>query len=144
MVSFYLSGPSFFKPHQQTSNVCSVMVSALPDVAKAYVEQITDSSMIYSTSKVNVDGTDYGVEMFVSVGQEGGLPQFCKIEQILLVNNFVILHKSYYIEHLRSYELSPQSMTSYTLSDLNDTSPLFAYNTDGRLLLSPKRFISLH
>lgn len=104
--------------------------------------------MIYSTSKVNVDGTDYGVEMFVSVGQEGGLPQFCKVEQILLVNNSVILlsrqHRSYYIEHLRSYELSPQSLTINTLSDLNDTSPLFAYNTNGRLLLSPKRFISLH
>lgn len=148
MVAYYLSGPSFFKPHQQTSNVCSVMVSALPDVAKAYVETITDSSMIYSTSKVNVDGTDYGVEMFVSVGQEGGLPQFCKIEQILLVNNFVILlsrqHKSCYIEHLRSYELSPQILTINTLSDLSDTSPLFAYNRNGRLLLSPKQFISLH
>lgn len=146
MVAFHLSGPSFFKPHQQTSNVCSVMVSALPDVAKAYVEQVTDSRMIYSTSKVNVDGMDYAVGMFVSVGQEGGLPQFCKIEQILLVNNFVVLlsrqHKSFYVEHLRSYELLPQSLTLNTLSDLNDTSPLFAYNTDGRLLLSPKRFIS--
>lgn len=94
MVSFYLSGPSFFKLYQQTSNVCSVMVSALPDIAKAYVQQKTDSSMIYSKSKVNVDGTDYGVEMFVSVGQEGGLPQFCKIEEILLVNNFVVLLSS--------------------------------------------------
>lgn len=124
------------------------MVSALPEVAKAYVEKKPDSSMIYSTSKVNVDGTDYGVEMFVSVGQEGGLPQFSKIEQILLVNNFVVVlnrqHKSYYIEHLRSCELSPQSLTINTLSDLNDTLPIFAYNTDGRLLLSPKRFISLH
>lgn len=106
MLAYHLSAPSFIKPHQQTSSVSSVMVSGLPDVAKAYVGRMTDSSMIYHTSGVNVDGTDYGVEMFVSVGQEGGLPQFCKIEQILLVDNQIVClckrHTSYYIEHLRS------------------------------------------
>lgn len=90
MLAYHLSAPSFFKPHQQTSSVSSVMVSGLPDVAKEYVEHMTDISMIYSTSGVNVDGTDYGVEMFVSVEQEGGLPQFCKIEQILLVDNQIV------------------------------------------------------
>lgn len=104
MVAYYLSAPSFFKPHQQTSNVSSLMVSLLPNVAKAYIEQITESNMIYSTSKVSIDGMDYDVGMFLSVGEKGGLPQFCKIEQILLVNNHVVFlgreHKANYIEHL--------------------------------------------
>lgn len=65
--------------------------------------------MIYSISKIIIDGTNYEVGMLVSVGQQGGLPQFSYIEQILLVNNNVIFlcqeHKSYYIEHLSLYEL---------------------------------------
>ena len=60
MMPYSLSASSFFKPHQQTSSVLSVMVSGLPDVAKANGKHMTDSSMIYSTSVVNVDGTDYG------------------------------------------------------------------------------------
>lgn len=111
MMAYSLSAPAFFKPHQKTSSISSVMVQGLPDVAKTYVEHMTDSSIIYRTSVVNVDGIDYGVEMFVSVGQEGGLPQFSKIEQIFLVDNQIVFlckrHTSYYIEHLRSYELSP-------------------------------------
>lgn len=148
MVSYYLSAPSFFKPHQQISNITSVMVSVLPEVAKEYIQQKTDSSTIYSTSKIIIDGTDSGIGMFVSVGLDGGLPQFCKIEQILLVNNNVVFlcreHKSSYIEHLRSYELSPGNLTVHTISELKDTSTLSAYNTEGILLLTPKRFILLH
>ncbi|KAG9278069.1 hypothetical protein AMEX_G5864 [Astyanax mexicanus] len=145
MVAYHLSAPSFFKPHQQTSKVSSVMVSMLPDSAKAYIVQKTGSSMIYSTSRVNIDGTDYDVGMFVSVGQVGELPLFCKIEQIFLVNTEVVFlcqkHTSHYIEHLRSYELFPGSLTVHTVSQLNDQLPLSAYNTQGRLLITPKRYI---
>lgn len=68
MLAYYLSAPSFFKPHQQTSNVYSVFVSVLPEVAKEHIKQKTQSDMIYSTSKIIIDGTNYDVGMFVSVG----------------------------------------------------------------------------
>ena len=148
MVAYYLTAPSFFKPHQQTSNVSSVFVSVLPEVAKEHIKQKTDSNMIYSTSNIIIDGTSWVVGMFVSVGQEGGLPQFSKIEQILLVNNDVTFlckeHKSCYVEHLRSYELFPGNMTVHSISELNDISPLSAYFVEGKLLLTPKRFVLLH
>lgn len=148
MVAYHLSTSAFFKPHQHTSNVSSVLVSKLPDVAKTYIEQITESNVIYSTSKVCIDGTDYDVGMFLSVGQEGGLPNFCRIEQVLLVNSNVVFlcqeHTSHYIEHLRSYELLPKNLAVHTPSELNDKTPLCAYNIDGRLLLTPKCFILLH
>lgn len=85
MVAYHLSASGFFRPHLQTSNVSSVLVSMLPNVAKTYIEQITASNVIYSTSKVCIDGTDYNVGMFLSVGQEGGLPNYCIIEQVLLL-----------------------------------------------------------
>lgn len=60
MVAIYLSSPSFFKHHQQTSNVTSVVVSTLPAIAMQYFKEKTQSS-IYSTSRVNVDGTDFRI-----------------------------------------------------------------------------------
>ena len=50
MVAYYLSAPTFFKPHQQTSNGSSVMVSVLPDVEKAYIEQITQQHDLHQRS----------------------------------------------------------------------------------------------
>ena len=40
----------------------------------------TDRQSIYSTSKVSINGMEYGNRMFVSAGQTGGLPKFCRIE----------------------------------------------------------------
>lgn len=148
MVAYHLSAPSFYKPHQQTSSVCSVLVSVLPEIARQHIEQKTDSNMIYSTLRIIIDGTNYDVGMFVSVGQEGGLSQLSKTEQILLVNNDVTFlcrdHKSYYVEHLRSYELSPGNMAVHSISELNDSSPLYGYSVGTKLVLTPKRFILLH
>lgn len=135
---------------QDSSNLTSstVLVSMLPNVAKTYIEQITASNVVYSTSKVCIDGTDYDVGMFLSVGQEGGLPNYCRTEQVLLVNSRAVFlcqeHTSHYIEHLRSYELFPKNLAVHTPSELNDKTPLCAYNINGRLLLTPKCFILLH
>lgn len=127
MVAYHLSASGFFKPHQQT-NVSSVLVSMLPNVAKTYIEQVTASNVIYSTSKVCIDGTDNDEGMFLSVGQEGGLPNYCRIEQLLLVNSSVVFlcqeHTSHYIKHLRSYELFPKNLAVHTPSELNDKTPL--------------------
>lgn len=147
MMAYYLSAPSFFKPRHQTSNVSSVLVSELPEVAKEHIKQKTDSNLIYSPSKIIIDGTDFDVGMFVSVGEEGGLPQFSKILQILLVNNDVTFlcqgHNSHYIDHLRSYELYPCAVYVHSVSELIDHPPLSAYSVDGKLLLTTKRFILL-
>lgn len=148
MMAYYLSAPSFFKPHQQTSNVSSVMVSALPDIAKAYIAQKTDSNMIYSTSRVIRDGTGYAAGMFVSVGQQGALPQFCRIEQIFLVNSHIVFlcreHESRYIEHLCSYELVSGNLAVRITSELNDTLPLTAYYRQGKLVITPRRYIVIN
>lgn len=145
MLAYYLSAPTFFKPHQQTASVSSVLVSQLPDVAKQHIQQKTDADSIYTTTKISIDGTQYGVGMFVSVGQEGGLPQFSQVENILLVNNNVTFlcndHTSFYIEHLRSFELLPGNIAVHSIMELNDSVPLNAYSVHGKLLLTPKRFV---
>jgi len=68
--------------------------------------------------------------MFLSVGVSGGLSKFSKIEQILLVNHNVSFlccnYDSWYVEHIRSYELSTSntSLSVHLQSGLNDTLPL--------------------
>lgn len=146
MMAYYLSAPAFFRPHIQASHVSSVPEENLPKVAKEFIKAKTNSQSIYSTSKVSVDGTEYAKGMFVSVGQTGGLPRFSKIDEILLIDNSVsFLCRNYeclYYEHLRSFELiSSDIFSMHLLSELNDTLSLSAYNVDGRLLLTQKRFI---
>ena len=115
-------------------------------MAKDFIETKTDSQNIYSTSKVSINGTYFVNGMFVSAGQTGGLPKFSRIENVLLVNNSVSFlcrnHECWYSEHLRSFELtSTGNFSVHQLSDLNDTASLTAYNIDGHLMLTQKRFI---
>lgn len=83
--------------------------------------------------------------MFMSV--EGELPRFSRIENILLVDDTVTFlvrdHNSDYIEHLRSYELSPLNLMIQTMSDLNDALPIFAYSIEGKLFITLRRCIVL-
>ena len=147
MIAYHLSSPSFFRPKVQTSRVDSVLVSTLPQVAQAHIRQHTASDTVYSTPKVTIDGIDYTSEMFLSVGHSGGLSKFSKIAQIYLVNQNVTFlccdFETYYLEHLRSYELSAtwSSQSVYVLSDLNDNVTFSAYMIDGVEVLTPKRFI---
>ncbi|XP_059195156.1 uncharacterized protein LOC131976241 [Centropristis striata] len=149
MMAYHLHAPSFFRPKTQTARVESVLVSALPEVAQAHIRGQTTSDTVYHTANVTIDGTDYTNGMFVSVGVSGGLSKFCKLAQIYLVNNNVSFlccdFDSWYVEHLRSYELSATqtSLSIHLQSEFNDTVPLSAYKVDGVLLLTPKRFIQV-
>lgn len=149
MMAYYLAAASFFKPKIQAYKIDSVLVSTLPDIAQVHIGEHTTSDTIYQTSKVAIDGTEYVCGMFLSVGDSGGLSKFSRIEQILLVNHNIFFlcfdHNAWFIEHLRSYELSTEdtSLSIYLQSCLNDTVPLSAYKIDSSVLLTPKRFIQV-
>lgn len=116
-------------------------------MAIQYIKQKTDSNTIYSASRITIDGTNISTGEYFSAGFDAGLPQFCKTESILLVNDHVAFlcreHKSHYVEHLRAFNLSLGDLSVKTITDLSDTSPLSAYSIEGQLLLTPKRFLPL-
>lgn len=147
MMAYHLSAPAFFKPHLQASTVTSVLVSTLPEVAIQYIKQKTDSNTIYCASQITIDGTNISTGEYFPAGFEAGLPQFCKTESIVLVNDHVAFlcreHKSHYIEHLRAFNLCLGDISVKKITDLSDTSPLSAYCIEGKLLLTPKRFLPL-
>lgn len=146
MMAYHLSSPSFFKPYQHTSLFSTVLVSQLPEVAKQFVTERTDRPTVDSTEQIIIDGTAFCTGSNVSVGFEAGLPQFCKIDTIILIHSDVVLicrqQKSDYVEHLRAYELWPGNISVHTVNDFNDSHTLSAYNISGRVFLTPRRFIS--
>lgn len=116
----------------------------LPEVAKHFVETKTSSANIYSTTKVSISGSEFSRGMFVSAAQTGGLPNFSRIDHILLLNNTVYFHCrdyiSWYTKHLCSFWLTSRDTFSvYHLSELNDMVCLPAYNIDGHLVLTQKK-----
>lgn len=148
MMAFYLSSPRFFKPPVQTSKVESVFVESLPTDTHALISRITDSSTVYGTKQAAIQGTVFAVGMFVCTGSYAALPLFREIRNILLIGSDVFFllkdYETWYVEHLRSYELTDHISKSHTLkslSQLTDQMPLIAYKISSKLILSSKHFI---
>lgn len=149
-MAFYLSSARFLKPTVQTSKVESIFVDALPKDTHSFISSVTKSGTLYSTEQVTIDGTLFASGMFVCTGVCGALPEFKEIQKILLMAEdiFFVLkgYESWFIEHLRSYELTvAQGMahTVITVNDLFDQLPLVAYRVAAKLLLVTKRFIPI-
>ena len=86
--------------------------------------------------------------MIVSVGSCSGMPEFSKIQNILISNEEValILEKltSLYIEHLHAFEVVERTNAQVhvnLLHERNDYHPLTGYSIGGKLLVCLKRFI---
>lgn len=95
MMAHHLATPYVFKPEIQTFSVASVAVSTLPEVAQTHIRRQTASDSATYTSKLTIDGTDFTSGMFVSAGDRGGLPAFCKIADIYLNHNVSFLCCNY-------------------------------------------------
>ncbi|KAK0142283.1 hypothetical protein N1851_020018 [Merluccius polli] len=124
MMAFNLSSPRFFKPPVQTLKVESVYVESLPTDTHALISSITDSSSLYGTKQVTIEGTTFVAGMFVCTGAHAALPQFKEIRNILLIRNDSFLLKDFetwYIEHLRSYELTDHKSHTCYVTGLPNT-----------------------
>lgn len=71
------------------------------------------------------------------------LPMFKEIRNILLIRNEIIFvlkdYETWYVEHLRSYELTDHKSKGHTvksLCQLTDRMPLFAYRVSSKLILT--------
>ncbi|KAK0148422.1 hypothetical protein N1851_011247 [Merluccius polli] len=87
MMAFYLSSPRFFKPSVQTSKVESVYVDSLPVDTHVLISSMTDSSSVYRTKQVTIEGTTFVTGMFVCTETHAALPEFKEIRNIFLIQN---------------------------------------------------------
>lgn len=126
----------------------SVFVESLPTDTHALMSSITDRSNVYGTKQETIQDTAFVVGLFVCTGSSAVLPVNKEIGNILLIESdvFFILkdYETWYIEHLRSYQLIENISKSHTvkaLSQLTDQIPLIAYKVSSKLILSSKHFI---
>lgn len=145
MVAYHLDSNLF----KHCIHVESVKVVASLDASwkGALQRKCSHVNTVSLASNVQVDGIRYREGMIISAGQCGGLPEFYRIHRIIVAENLGFLCiklPTWYIEHVRSFELD---VTSYaetdilTFEDLNDFCPLVAYSVRGKLLVSLKEFL---
>ncbi len=103
---------------------------------------------VFLSTHASIYGTKYSEGMFLSVGQTSGLPDFGEIVKMIIVNNKVSFilkpFKSWYIEHLRSYELTSNCTSELQVvepKELNGYHPLYPYIRAGKLYITPKTFL---
>lgn len=91
----------------------SLYIISLPADTQSFISGIADSDTVYGTKQVTIDGINFLIGMFVCTGAYAALPDFKKIQNVLLIRNKkYFLLKEYdtcYVEHLRSYELTKES-----------------------------------
>ena len=102
-------------------------------------------------SFVCVHGIKYSADMIILVGSCSGLQKFKQITQKAVINTEVLLvfwiFTSWYIEHLRAYELcfsGGGSLTVTQLSEMNDVFCLSCYHVKGNVYVLLKCYILLN
>ncbi len=142
MVAYHVDLSSFFKPPVQMDKVKSTLISSFPESVQNMLQQnFPIQSTVLVTSSVCIDGIKYSPDMVLSAGASSCLPDFRQIVKIVIINTNILFvckkQTSWYIEHLRSYELCSHvpDMTVTKLSDLNDVFPLASYKIRGRTFL---------
>ncbi|KAG9277980.1 hypothetical protein AMEX_G5760 [Astyanax mexicanus] len=146
MMAYHLDGQSLFKSKLYVGNVNTIKISSLEEKLREVIKKKYPTEETVSFAKdVCLYGTQYVKGMVISSGQCSGLPDFYKIQNIL-VNfakvSFVATKFSYwFMEHYRSYQLIESSYTDIEILDpeaLNDYHPLAAYQVAGKLMVSPR------
>ena len=149
MMAFHLDSASFFKPSVEIDKVRSVMITSFPEnVQRSLHQRNAKQSTVLVAASACVHGVKYTADMIISVGCCSGLPEFQQITHIVVINTEILLVcrllTSWYVEHLRAYELcfsGGGSLNVTHLSELNDVFPLSSYRVKGNVYVTLKRYI---
>lgn len=141
--------PSLFRPEVETPKLTTVPLRLLDStVQQVVLSRFGDVEDIELTPRVFLNGTKYCIDMFLSVGNTSGLPNFGKIIQIGIVSATHVCFilepfTAHYVKHLRSYHLKKSLSPSLLVQkeELNDYIPLVAYFIRGCLLMTPRTFL---
>lgn len=114
----------------------------------AIKQKYSNIDYVHLTQCASFFGTSYTVGMILTVESTGGLPDFVEIVQMVIeqksLNYIVKKWKSFYTEHLRSYELT-SCQTELVLvehNELADYYPLAVYMVNGKRMVTLKRYIT--
>lgn len=150
MMAYHFNSTSILKPALEVSHVSTLPIDLVKDELQLAIKvKHANIDNVHLTQRASFYGTGYAVGMILTVGSSDGLPAFVEIVQILIEQNglnFIAKKwKSWYTEHLRSYELT-SCQTELILvehSELADYYPLAAYMVHGKRMVTLKRYVSI-
>lgn len=149
MISYYLRPCSLQKPDFETHDVTTVSVDVLTQAAVERIKlKYPSVSEVHLTKSVISKGVEFRNGMIVAQGSTSGLPDFCEILQICLVQERLcfIARKlsSWYREHYRAFEIhETRDITLLEIGDLPDLYPLAAYSIESMRMVTLKRFLTV-
>ncbi|XP_049330682.1 uncharacterized protein LOC111195788 isoform X1 [Astyanax mexicanus] len=149
MIAYHLHGLNVKKRAVSVSSVSRVPLQVVHENIQEFIlQKFPEEAAVHFTSKVEFQGTSYGIGMMLVYRSTGGLPDFAEILQIIVVQDslvFVVkLHSAWYFEHFRCFKLESTSIVKVIdQSELADTHPLAAYAVEGNRMVSLKHHICL-
>lgn len=151
MAAYHLSSPSLGKSELEVSAISTFPMDLLKeDIAKVIRQRFPDIVEVSLAQCVTIKGTTYRKGMVLAHRTSGGLPEFCEINQICIVNHsiFNIVRElgGWYREHHKAFELNPVSTRIFTLvslGELLDTYPLVGYKIGLLRMVTLKRHIEV-
>ncbi len=149
MISYYMRPCSLQKPDFEAHDISTVSVDVLNQAAAEKIKlRYPSASEVHLTNSVISKGVEFKNGMVVAQGSTSGLPDFCEILQICLVQErmcFIVKRMtSWYREHYRAFEIHATSdITLLEVADLTDPYPLAAYSIESMRMVTLKRFLTV-
>ena len=124
MLAYHLHGNKIVQSSLQVTKLSTVNLSVLrEDLKKALETKLPGESFVQLANTACYSGTSYSTGMILAYGSTGGLPDFAELIQIVVIKgqvSFIVkCFNSWYIEHLRSYELENSVKVLKSLSQVN-------------------------
>lgn len=151
MIAYHLSSPSLGKSKLEVSAITTFPVDLLKEeIANIIRHRFPDILEVNLAQCVTIKGIICRNGMVLSHRATGGLPEFCEIKHICIVNHsiYYIVRElgGWYREHFRAFELKSVSTRVFTLvslSELLDTYPLVDYKIGSVRMVTLKRHIEI-
>ena len=146
MLAYFLDMPCLYKPAVEVERATYSSLENLSTLVKQAIQhKFSHLTTVSLATTAFIHGTKYVKGMFVSFGSTSGLPDFCQILYIVVVDSkaFFILQpfSTWYLDHFRCFEVCSTDDLQLVVvepAELNHYAPLSAYLLQGRHLVSPK------
>ena len=147
--AYNLHMSEFAKPSLEVTDISTLSLDVInQDIALAVKEKHPHMDTVNLAKNVSYNGYNYRTGMVVAHGSLAGLPEFCEIvHMIVLQETLIFIIKkldAWYLEHYRAYDLvisASKQLQLVGVQELTDPYPLAHYMVGGRRFVSLKRYI---
>lgn len=148
-MAHHLQTRAFPRYQLEVSNVSTVHIDVLDKgISSGLKDKFLNVDIVQLSTNVTHNGLNYRNGMILINRSVSGLPDFCEIFQMVIIEKRLIFIVKrligWYIEHYRAYKLETSPRKEVELvepQELQDIYPLADYTIKGMRLVTLKRYI---